>query len=173
MSKASSTKTKPSDGRVISTAGRPKPSKHPNDILDRFVIPPVVGIPDVSPPWGDLLAAVDRTRPCPSEQESWGFWVPDLHVMASGNNARQDRQLQNWCAIRPAWLWSLQRDVYVRNPQLLPMRGRDWRQVLMADPTHGAGTFAAPDGSRQPSKLELDLGKTQGKTFTEYFSRTL
>jgi len=29
----------------------------------------------------------------------------------------------------------------------------------------GAGTFAAPDGSRQPSKLELELAETQGKAF--------
>ncbi|KZV89046.1 NADH-quinone oxidoreductase [Exidia glandulosa HHB12029] len=37
----------------------------------------------------------------------------------------------------------------------------------------GAGTFAAGDGSRQPSALELEMAKIQGKSFTDYFSRTL
>jgi NAD(P)H dehydrogenase (quinone) len=31
----------------------------------------------------------------------------------------------------------------------------------------GAGTFAAGDGSRQPSKLELDVAHAQGKMFYE------
>jgi len=31
----------------------------------------------------------------------------------------------------------------------------------------GAGTFAAADGSRQPTPLELDLAEIQGKTFYE------
>lgn len=31
----------------------------------------------------------------------------------------------------------------------------------------GAGTFAAPDGSRQPSALELEIATIQGKTFYE------
>lgn len=35
----------------------------------------------------------------------------------------------------------------------------------------GAGTFAAPDGSRQPTKLELELAETQGKVFYEHVSR--
>ncbi|KAI5289449.1 Minor allergen Alt a 7 [Ascosphaera acerosa] len=35
----------------------------------------------------------------------------------------------------------------------------------------GAGTFAAGDGSRQPSQLELELAEVQGKTFYERVSR--
>ena len=35
----------------------------------------------------------------------------------------------------------------------------------------GAGTFAAPDGSRQPSKLELEVAEIQGKTFFETVNR--
>ncbi|KAI5296265.1 Minor allergen Alt a 7 [Ascosphaera atra] len=35
----------------------------------------------------------------------------------------------------------------------------------------GAGTFAGGDGSRQPSKLELELAQIQGKTFYERTSR--
>ena len=35
----------------------------------------------------------------------------------------------------------------------------------------GAGTIAAPDGSRQPSPLELEVAKIQGKTFYELVSR--
>lgn len=31
----------------------------------------------------------------------------------------------------------------------------------------GAGTYAGPDGSRKPSKLELEIAETQGKTFYE------
>jgi NAD(P)H dehydrogenase (quinone) len=31
----------------------------------------------------------------------------------------------------------------------------------------GAGTFAGPDGSRQPSPLELEIAEIQGKTFYE------
>ncbi|KAL1977117.1 hypothetical protein VTN31DRAFT_3399 [Thermomyces dupontii] len=31
----------------------------------------------------------------------------------------------------------------------------------------GAGTIAAPDGSRRPSKLELEVAEIQGKTFYE------
>lgn len=31
----------------------------------------------------------------------------------------------------------------------------------------GAGTFAGPDGSRQPTKLELELANIQGKSFYE------
>ena len=32
----------------------------------------------------------------------------------------------------------------------------------------GAGTFAAGDGSRQPTALELRVAKAQGKLFAEY-----
>jgi len=35
----------------------------------------------------------------------------------------------------------------------------------------GAGTFAAPDGSRQPSALELTIAEKQGKAFAEIVSR--
>ncbi|CAN6651608.1 hypothetical protein TRVA0_025S00936 [Trichomonascus vanleenenianus] len=35
----------------------------------------------------------------------------------------------------------------------------------------GAGTFAAPDGSRQPTKLELEIVAAQGKAFLETVSR--
>jgi len=35
----------------------------------------------------------------------------------------------------------------------------------------GAGTFAGSDGSRQPSKLELEVAQIQGKTFYETVSR--
>ncbi|ANB15924.1 Ycp4p [Sugiyamaella lignohabitans] len=35
----------------------------------------------------------------------------------------------------------------------------------------GAGTFAAPDGSRHPSKLELELAEVQGKAFWETVSK--
>ncbi|KAF1331194.1 Nad quinone oxidoreductase, partial [Globisporangium splendens] len=31
----------------------------------------------------------------------------------------------------------------------------------------GAGTYAGPDGSRQPSKLELDVAKVQGESFAQ------
>mmetsp|Transcript_17892 Transcript_17892/g.45160 ORF Transcript_17892/g.45160 Transcript_17892/m.45160 type:complete len:202 (+) Transcript_17892:67-672(+) len=31
---------------------------------------------------------------------------------------------------------------------------------------YGAGCLAGPDGSRQPSQLELDVAETQGRTFT-------
>ncbi|KAL1741364.1 flavoprotein-like protein [Schizophyllum fasciatum] len=35
----------------------------------------------------------------------------------------------------------------------------------------GAGTFASGDGSRQPSALELEIAKTQGKQFWEIVSK--
>ncbi|KAG1903443.1 flavoprotein-like protein [Suillus fuscotomentosus] len=35
----------------------------------------------------------------------------------------------------------------------------------------GAGTFAGPDGSRQPSALELELATIQGKSFWEVVSK--
>ena len=35
----------------------------------------------------------------------------------------------------------------------------------------GAGTLAGPDGSRQPSELELEVAKIQGKTFYETVSK--
>ncbi|EPQ50433.1 flavo protein WrbA [Gloeophyllum trabeum ATCC 11539] len=35
----------------------------------------------------------------------------------------------------------------------------------------GAGTFAGGDGSRQPSELELEVARIQGKQFWEYLSR--
>jgi NAD(P)H dehydrogenase (quinone) len=35
----------------------------------------------------------------------------------------------------------------------------------------GAGTFAAPDGSRQPSALELEIATIQGKSFYETVSK--
>lgn len=37
----------------------------------------------------------------------------------------------------------------------------------------GSGTFAAGDGSRQPTALELEIAKIQGKSFTELYARTL
>ncbi|KAF9645896.1 NADH-quinone oxidoreductase [Thelephora ganbajun] len=35
----------------------------------------------------------------------------------------------------------------------------------------GAGTFAAPDGSRQPSALEHEIARIQGKSFWDYLAR--
>jgi len=35
----------------------------------------------------------------------------------------------------------------------------------------GAGTFAGVDGSRQPTALELEIAKIQGKTFYERVSK--
>ena len=35
----------------------------------------------------------------------------------------------------------------------------------------GAGTFAAGDGSRQPSALELEIATIQGKSFYEHVSK--
>ncbi|RHZ44113.1 Minor allergen Alt a 7 [Aspergillus thermomutatus] len=35
----------------------------------------------------------------------------------------------------------------------------------------GAGTFAGPDGSRQPTALELSIAEAQGKSFYEHVSR--
>jgi len=35
----------------------------------------------------------------------------------------------------------------------------------------GAGTFTGADGSRQPSKLELEVAEIQGKTFFETVNR--
>ncbi|CAH2352304.1 protoplast secreted protein 2 [[Candida] railenensis] len=36
---------------------------------------------------------------------------------------------------------------------------------------YGAGTFAGPDGSRQPNKTELAIAETQGKVFWETVSK--
>ncbi|MCJ1283742.1 Minor allergen Alt a 7 [Xylographa opegraphella] len=36
----------------------------------------------------------------------------------------------------------------------------------------GAGTFAASDGSRQPTKMELELAEVQGRTFYETVAKT-
>ena len=35
----------------------------------------------------------------------------------------------------------------------------------------GAGTFASPTGSRQPSALELEIAQIQGKTFYNTVSK--
>ena len=35
----------------------------------------------------------------------------------------------------------------------------------------GAGTFAGPDGSRQPSALEHEIARIQGKSFGDYLAR--
>jgi len=35
----------------------------------------------------------------------------------------------------------------------------------------GAGTFAGPDGSRQPSALEHEIARIQGKSFQDYLAR--
>jgi multimeric flavodoxin WrbA len=35
----------------------------------------------------------------------------------------------------------------------------------------GAGTFAGPDGSRQPSALELEIAEIQGHSFYEHVSK--
>lgn len=49
-------------------------------------------------------------------------------------------------------------------------------QLTNLDEVHGgspwgAGTFAAGDGSRQPSALELEIAEIQGKTFYETVSK--
>jgi NAD(P)H dehydrogenase (quinone) len=41
----------------------------------------------------------------------------------------------------------------------------DLKEVHGGSP-YGAGTLSAGDGSRQPSKLELDVAEHQGKYFT-------
>eukprot|EP00287_Rhodomonas_sp_CCMP768_P008859 CAMPEP_0196739512 /NCGR_PEP_ID=MMETSP1091-20130531/23018_1 /TAXON_ID=302021 /ORGANISM="Rhodomonas sp., Strain CCMP768" /LENGTH=182 /DNA_ID=CAMNT_0042084097 /DNA_START=110 /DNA_END=658 /DNA_ORIENTATION=+ len=42
----------------------------------------------------------------------------------------------------------------------------DFSEVHGASP-YGAGCYAGPDGSRQPSSLELAVAETQGKSFAE------
>eukprot|EP00470_Lotharella_oceanica_P012900 CAMPEP_0170187190 /NCGR_PEP_ID=MMETSP0040_2-20121228/41134_1 /TAXON_ID=641309 /ORGANISM="Lotharella oceanica, Strain CCMP622" /LENGTH=193 /DNA_ID=CAMNT_0010434173 /DNA_START=30 /DNA_END=611 /DNA_ORIENTATION=+ len=42
----------------------------------------------------------------------------------------------------------------------------DMSEVHGSSP-YGAGCYAAPDGSRQPSKLELEIAEFQGKHFTQ------
>ena len=37
----------------------------------------------------------------------------------------------------------------------------------------GAGTFAGPDGSRQPSEKELELAQIQGRTFYETVAKAI
>jgi len=49
-------------------------------------------------------------------------------------------------------------------------------QISSVDEVHGgspwgAGTFAKPDGSRQPSALELEIANIQGKTFWDTVSK--
>lgn len=53
---------------------------------------------------------------------------------------------------------------------------KSFAQLTGLDEVHGgspwgAGTFAAPDGSRQPSKLELEIAEIQGKNFYEAVSK--
>ena len=43
--------------------------------------------------------------------------------------------------------------------------------ILTPGSPWGAGTFAGGDGSRQPSALELEIAKTQGKQFWEIVSK--
>jgi hypothetical protein len=42
--------------------------------------------------------------------------------------------------------------------------------MLLGSPW-GAGTFASPNGSRQPSPLEIDIATIQGKAFYETVSK--
>ena len=43
--------------------------------------------------------------------------------------------------------------------------------VVIAGSPWGAGTFASPNGSRQPSALELEIAKIQGKSFYNTVSK--
>jgi NAD(P)H dehydrogenase (quinone) len=52
----------------------------------------------------------------------------------------------------------------VRIFRLVGRRGADGGR---AGSPWGAGAFAAGDGSRQPSALELEVAQIQGKTFYE------
>lgn len=45
------------------------------------------------------------------------------------------------------------------------------RAKLMIGSPWGAGTFAAPDGSRHPTKRELEIAECQGRSFYELVSR--
>lgn len=50
--------------------------------------------------------------------------------------------------------------------------GRDfWDVEFFVGSPWGAGTFAGPDGSRQPSPLELEVATIEGKQFWEYVSK--
>ena len=40
-------------------------------------------------------------------------------------------------------------------------------QYVVPGSPWGAGTFASPNGSRQPSALELEIAQIQGKAFWE------
>ena len=114
-------------------------------MIASFVIQPSVHLPDVSPPWGEHLAQVDRTRPAPPDTESWRFWVPDIAQfdVKNNNTSRTARSFENWLAVRPSWLWLLQQDAFVSHTTALKLpRGRDWRDVLTADPRIvNKGTF--------------------------------
>jgi len=43
--------------------------------------------------------------------------------------------------------------------------------VVIPGSPWGAGTFASPNGSRQPSALELEIAQIQGKTFYNTVSK--
>jgi len=44
---------------------------------------------------------------------------------------------------------------------------------LLVGSPWGAGTFADADGSRKPTKRELDIAQLQGETFYDVVSRVL
>ena len=47
----------------------------------------------------------------------------------------------------------------------------DGRALLLLGSPWGAGTYAGADGSRQPSALEHEIARIQGKSFSEYLAR--
>lgn len=55
-------------------------------------------------------------------------------------------------------------------PDSMDMFAKKKTRVLSGSPW-GAGTYAAADGSRQPTALELEIAEIQGRTFYQHVAK--
>ena len=63
------------------------------------------------------------------------------------------------------------RQLYFLSPSINLCALHVLTRVMSTGSPWGAGTFAAGDGSRQPSALELEIAQIQGKSFWETVSK--
>lgn len=160
------------------------PETLPEDVLQKMHAPPKPGYPIITP---DILASYDaflfgiptRFGNFPAQWKAFwdstgGLWASGalagkyagIFVSTSGPGGGQETTIYNSLSVL-----AHHGIIYVplgykhAFPQLTNLEevhgGSPW----------GAGTFAGPTGARQPSELEREIARIQGKSFGDYLAR--
>ncbi|KAF7795823.1 hypothetical protein EIP86_006990 [Pleurotus ostreatoroseus] len=115
-----------------SSVARYKVPKIPPNERNKFQEYDHKRLPPTLEPWRKALASVNRSRKAPIRAHTWLYFVPDAVTLASANDDRFARYLDNWIRTREPWIHALSRHII---PPVAPNKPRalktqEWRDYL-------------------------------------------